>query len=132
MVFQTLYGPTAALVAIHRGLVIATEKFESGERNAGALYHPYRYEGSTNLMSLNPRSKFQWLSEIYNKDLPKGCFKWDKEKQFIPNWWGPQAEDANLNRTETHNYTFGAVVWNPMRGCHSPCFPLIPLPEIVS
>ncbi|NLF24979.1 MAG: hypothetical protein GX589_04890 [Deltaproteobacteria bacterium] len=133
MVFQTLYGPTAGLVAIHRGLAIVTDKFPSRELDPGALYHPYRFDGVPFVLAHHPRARFQWLSSVYNKELPKGCSKWLKEKDFIPNWWGFQAEDANLNLTKNHNYTFGAVVWNPMRGCHAPCRPWPWMPhQIVS
>ena len=133
--FQTMYGPTAARVAYHRGATyvdckLAQPKCE--EPGFHQKYHPYRYRGKgmdtadpfvIKIPGVTPRARYQELTQApaFNPDMEKGCQKFWQEKQYIPNRWGAEDSDGNISRTRTHNFTYEAVVWNPMAGCHFPC-----------
>jgi len=124
----TLYPLAAARVAVHRGLRFVTEKTEK-------KYHPYRYAGGPWTFFPFPRSRYQELKGLgapsFNPDVSMGCLPFWFEEKFIPDRLGPEDGDANINRVRTHHSTFWVVQWNPMRGCHAPCwpenFPLFPI-----
>lgn len=124
LVSATTYPVNAAHAAIFRGLYFLTEMDMYKK-----YYHPFKYEGGNNIFSGNPRSLFQWLTS-FNGDLPAGCSAFAGEHKFIPKRWGAEYGKANISKTSTHNHTYVAVQWNPMRGCHAPCIPLV-YPPIV-